>query len=158
MRCKISDCFNCPFPDCINDKIPPERTPEQKKKDHEKLMQRKQWCRENGVCTQCMCRPATKGYVTCAGCRRNQSRWARERNHRQGLHLPRVLMDGVDRCKICGKNPPMERQTICQRCYENCINNLPKDNGGMKQKNGFSAANSAYWRESVQKKNTRGTK
>ena len=63
MHCKISDCFNCPYPDCINDAFtsPREFTPEQKKRQCElkkKMLARR---REDGVCIYCGKKPADKG-------------------------------------------------------------------------------------------------
>lgn len=55
MKCKKNDCFNCPYPDCINDYVPPIRkqSKEQIKKKSEKMqLMRKEWA-QKGLCTSC---------------------------------------------------------------------------------------------------------
>ena len=55
MRCRKQDCLSCPYPDCINDYVPPERkaNPEIVRK----AVQRKSAMRKervsSGLCTEC---------------------------------------------------------------------------------------------------------
>ncbi len=66
------DCFNCKFPDCINNNPPsiemPDYWPEEKKvlkreNQRARYMQRK----KDGICTICGIRKATNGLL-CAEC------------------------------------------------------------------------------------------
>ena len=149
MHCKISDCFNCPYPDCINDTFtsPREFTPEQKKRQCElkkKILARR---RENGVCIYCGKKPADKGYKSCTECRIERTKKNREYSRKTERYTPRELMDGVKLCKLCGKRPPVDGRTICEECFKKCLDNLNHADSKEPLNNGFRAAIEAYWRE-----------
>lgn len=155
MRCNKEDCFHCPYPDCINDKPLSEYvySDEQKKHNYERIKERKAECRANGICIQCMIRPASDGYRTCAECREKHRRWARDRNHRLGLHLPRECMDGVTRYKICGQHPPVKGQVVCERCLDRCRQGYAHARAARKNsKNGFERSIDEQWKLSKARK------
>lgn len=151
MKCKRSDCFNCPYPDCINDTFKKKPTEEQYKRHMAQVRayQRKRRLEriEQGLCTECGKNKPTEGYKTCAVCRNFRARRRKENYYKKGDHKPPYLLDGVTLCKKCGKEPPMEGYKVCKRCYESCVANLTKTPSHMKikQNNGFSEAINTYW-------------
>lgn len=139
MHCKISDCFNCPYPDCINDSFYDYKLSDKQKARHNELaLGRLEQRRANGICTYCGKIPADKGYKTCAECRRKLTRHAHAYCRTKKNRTAREIMDGISLCKMCGKRPPIERKKLCEKCYEICVNNLPAERGGKKLNNDFA--------------------
>lgn len=100
MHCKISDCFNCPYPDCINDSFYDYKLSDKQKARHNELaLGRLEQRRANGICTYCGKNPADKGYKTCAECRRKTD-----------AACPRLLQDEEkqNRTGDYGRNKPMQ--------------------------------------------------
>lgn len=145
MKCKRSDCFNCPYPDCINEYFPKERTEEQRKQYWVNRKAKIQECRESGICTVCQHRPADEGYRTCAICRSKRNVRMKKYNHETGRSKPRELFDGVTLCKLCGKNPPADGLKVCEECRRKSIENKHKPIGGHNVANGFAKAQTDYW-------------
>ena len=120
MKCKKSDCFNCPYPDCINDYIPPikKQSPEQiKRRTVEKSLRRKEW-QQKGLCTCCGKKPPREGYKMCHECQTKARKYKEEETRKKDLHKPRVLLDGECLCQKCGKSPPAKPYKLCSRCLE----------------------------------------
>ena len=143
MKCKISDCFNCPYPDCINDKPLPEITAERRERSNRFHAQKEAWCREHGICTRCMHRPATEGHKTCQECRNKIARERTKYNHEVKNRKPKWELDGYQWCARCGKYPPKEGHKICERCYATNVSNLKAH--GKQMHNSFSKAIETYW-------------
>ena len=124
MKCN-RDCFNCPFPDCINDYVK-VNDPEYQKRYYEEHrsqeLERKKKTREdrkaNGLCTYCGKRPLTEGSKAhCIECLIKLRKRSMERNRKKGL-TPKKLFDGIDLCKKCGKEKPVEGYKLCESCLE----------------------------------------
>lgn len=136
MHCKISDCLKCPYPDCINDYVPKELTPEQREKKHirDREWRKKKYAEsiEKGICTKCHKQPVTDGHRTCIYCRIKDKKHQRKRSETEG-RVPRWQMDGITYCRICGKSPLKAGYTICERCYNSATENLNayRRSGGM---------------------------
>ena len=136
MHCKISDCLNCPYPDCINDYVPKELTPEQREKKHirdrEWRKKKRAECIEKSICTKCHKQPVADGQRTCIYCRIKDKSYQRKRSEVEG-RVPRWQMDGITYCRICGKSPLKAGYTICERCYNSATENLNayRRSGGM---------------------------
>lgn len=146
MHCKISDCLKCPYPDCINDYVPKELTPEQREKKH---IRDREWrkkkhaeCIEKSICTICFKRPATKGYKTCSECRTRTSRQRKERYRTATNCTPRFFFDGTNLCSRCGKRPPMEGHKICEHCYSRNKSPFPLKNN---QNKAFRVEIDGFW-------------
>lgn len=103
MECKKNDCFNCPYPDCINDYV--KKTYPRKKQwiahQTEYVSKRAKRRAAEGLCTKCGKRPPRPGYRTCGECAMKSRRASNEHKWRNGT-TPKVLMDGVTLCKKCG--------------------------------------------------------
>lgn len=64
MRCKMSDCFNCLYDDCVNDNVQtytPEQLRNKMDKSNEYSRRRRKEAREKGMCTICWKEKATHG-------------------------------------------------------------------------------------------------
>lgn len=143
MECKKNDCFNCPYPDCINDyvrkyyKPSKERIARQTAKASAVAKKRA----AKGLCTACGKRKARPGYRTCAECAAKSRLASNEHKWRNGT-TPKSLMDGVTLCKKCGKNPPATGYAVCERCLSLCREALDKTptHSGKSPTNGFARA------------------
>lgn len=133
MNCKKKDCFNCPYPDCINDYVKKEydRPAAYIKKQVERQSERIQQRAEAGLCTTCGKRPPRNGYRTCAECQARSRRYANRHNRSIG-RVPESLLDGVSLCKRCGKAPPASGYKLCDRCLESArraLDHTPSHSG-----------------------------
>lgn len=119
MKCKMSDCFNCPYPDCINDDIEPTRQLSDEQKQHRKQYRKAIYHqrKEAGICVVCGKRPPEQGRVSCSRCLQ-KDRKKHEKSREKGGHTPRCLLDGVDLCSRCGKDKPVEGYKLCERCLK----------------------------------------
>ncbi len=143
MECKKNDCFNCPYPDCINDyvrkyyKPSKERIARQTAKASAVAKKRA----AKGLCTACGKRKARPGYRTCSECAAKSRLASNEHKWRNGT-TPKSLMDGVTLCKKCGKNPPATGYAVCERCLSLCRAALDKTptHNGQTPTNGFARA------------------
>lgn len=155
MKCKFSDCFNCPYPDCINDAVNPvvTYTPERLKAQREYSRKRKLRSEAAGLCTRCGKRPASNGYKTCIDCRLYMRRKAEEKHRRNG-HLPRSMLDGDELCAVCGKNPPIKPYKVCEHCLKNCRKNIALSAPRMQEKyqNSFRKNIEIQWLDKNKKK------
>lgn len=93
MRKKICDmdCFNCPYPDCINNSpsyseksLYKNRSEESKRQQREYNRQRSAMLKAAGLCTCCGQRPAWDGHRECMECYLRHSRRAKERYAERG--------------------------------------------------------------------------
>lgn len=100
MICKKADCFTCPYQDCINDYVPPlvQQSEERKKQLRDRSKARYQERKAAGLCVRCGKYPPEAGKVRCWNCLKKDAR-----NHRDPAAIPRILFDGVERCKNCGR-------------------------------------------------------
>lgn len=143
MECKKNDCFNCPYPDCINDYV--KKTYPRKKQwiahQTEYVSKRAKRRAAEGLCTKCGKRPPRPEYRTCGECAMKSRRASNEHKWRNGT-TPKVLMDGVTLCKKCGKNPPVTGYAVCERCLALCRKALDKtpSHNGKAPDNGFARA------------------
>lgn len=147
MKCKVSDCFNCPYPDCINDYVPKpwQPTEEWRKQNNEQRRLLYQSRKENGVCVICGKCPPEQGRVRCSECLQ-EDRKKHEKSNRKKGRTPRQLMNGVDLCKQCGKAKPVEGYKMCERCLEKARERIPIMLSHKKGKNAFEKGNDAYWK------------
>lgn len=149
MRCKKTDCFTCPYPDCINENPDPIRIYTGQLQRMNNLAKKRRKARaESGMCTWCGKRTASDGRKTCPECREKLRRYKEVQTRKKGI-LPRVLLDGVDLCQKCGKAPPVDSYKLCQRCLDNARAHLdltPTHNH--KRPAGyFNEAHEIYWSE-----------
>ena len=124
MKCN-KDCFNCPYPDCINDYVK-INDPEYQKRYYEehrsqelerKIQQRKKR-KAKGLCTTCGKRPLTEGSKAhCVECLIKLRERSLKRNRRQNM-TSKALFDGIDLCKKCGKDKPVIGYKLCESCLE----------------------------------------
>lgn len=133
MKCKWSDCFTCPYPDCINDYVPPTRkaSPEQIKKNTQRMSLLRKERANNGLCTQCGKKPPREGYKMCKECQVKYARYKEKENRKKGV-IPKSLLDGIYLCQKCGKYPPVEPYKLCEGCLESNRKHLdltPTHNG-----------------------------
>lgn len=150
MRCKPSDCFTCPYPDCINDEEPRvwAPTPEQREEHNAKIRARRAERRASGLCTACGKRPPDDGYHSCMECR---LRWRRDKakeNRKKGI-LPKHMMNGVDLCQKCGKAPPVEPYKLCERCLASNRAHLAKapTHNHQRPVGWYNEVDELFWRE-----------
>lgn len=134
MNCKKNDCFNCPYPDCINDYVKKQykRSPECIRKIAAYNKKRADQWETSGLCKSCGKRPPRQGYKLCAECQAKSRKRSNEHNHNIRGQLPQVLLDGVSRCKRCGKAPPSAGYKLCERCLESArraLDTAPSHNG-----------------------------
>lgn len=119
MNCKKNDCFNCPWPDCINDYVKKQykRSADYTRRAVARRTEKIEANAAAGLCTTCGKRPPRTGFRTCAECQTRSRKYANRHNHSKG-QLPETLLDGVSRCKRCGKAPPASGYKLCERCLE----------------------------------------
>lgn len=123
MKCKKTDCFTCPYPECRNDYVNPvyQPTEEARAKVRERKMARYQERKAAGLCVRCGKRPPQDGRVRCWQCLRNDAASHRALARNAGA-LPRDLFDGVQRCKTCGKEGVIPGHKLCRSCYDkSCV-------------------------------------
>lgn len=148
MRCKWSDCFTCPYPDCINDYVPPIRkaSPEQIKRRTQKKSLLIKERESSGLCTQCGKRSPREGYKMCRECQNKAKKYKEKENRKSGI-TPRFMLDGVYLCQKCGKHPPVEPYKLCERCLESNRKHLdltPTHNG-KRVKSDFTNNHEKFW-------------
>lgn len=124
MKCN-KDCFNCPYPDCINNYVKindPEYQKKYYEEHHSQMLEHQKKIREerkaNGLCTVCGKRPLTEGSKAhCVECLLKLRRRSIERNRKKNM-IPKALFDGIVLCKKCGKDKPVEGYKLCENCLE----------------------------------------
>lgn len=150
MRCKKSDCFTCPYPDCINDDEPSVRvyTPEQKERIRYRARARRQRFKDAGLCSWCGKKAPTGGFKMCAECRIKMRRTKEDQNRQKGI-LPRSMLDGVERCQKCGKSPPVDGYKLCERCLAStrAHADLTPTHNHRRPVGWFNDAQEIYWAE-----------
>ena len=124
MRCKVGDCFNCPYPDCINDYVRPYNADYRRKyqEEHreelnEKQRQLRAERKANGICTSCGKRPVQEGKTKCMECLLKLREYSVARNRKKGL-LPRELLNEKGLCVRCSKNKVVDGYKLCETCLE----------------------------------------
>lgn len=151
MRCKASDCFTCPYPDCINPEPLKIRiyTEEEKKKSVESVRNLRKRRKELGQCPYCgvALAPDSK-FKMCLECRIKSNRNRKNWRIRNG-YTPQELLDGVERCKKCGKAPPKPGYKLCERCYNSNVAHAAIGTANSRKKGNphFEAFGNAFWEE-----------
>lgn len=149
MYCKKSDCFDCPYPDCINDYVQPTQPLTEKTKEYlrKKGKERRQAFRELGLCTSCGKRKPLPGHVRCGECNAYNRRKKKEYRLRDGK-LTIEMLDGVTRCRKCGKAPPEIGYRLCKACLAKARKALDKapTHSGKEFHSGFTEVHEAWWR------------
>lgn len=122
----ISECLNCPYPDCINDyvkktyELSSEKYEIHKNKTNERQKQKRKEARENGFCTICFNNKATHGRF-CYRCYLRQRRYQRnklEKKKINGNHKNnREIWESKGLCVTCG-GKRLEGKMVCPECYE----------------------------------------
>lgn len=138
MICKKADCFTCPYPDCINDYVPPflPLTEERKEQIRARGKARYQERKATGVCTRCGKRPPSGGKTKCWECLGKDAR-----AHRDPEAIPRILFDGVTRCRTCGKPELEPGKKICPGCYRTVCRTLIDAREARRKKHFWDAEN-----------------
>lgn len=153
MRCKKSDCFSCPYPDCINDYVKPTRrlSAESARRKIEKRSALIAERRASGVCTSCGGKITDTRFRMCAACREKARRYKEQELREKGVK-PRELLDGVTLCQKCGKFPPKEPFKLCERCYESSMEHLAKTptHNGKKPDTFFARFNEVFYADQKQ--------
>ena len=151
MQCD-KDCFNCKFPDCVNDYIKPYNAEYRKKyhienreKENERNSQRKAENVSKGMCRDCGRPIAQNSKCYCLGCLSKVRKRSAEYRKKKG-QLPKTLFDGVKLCKLCGKGKPAEGYKVCQRCLENNRTNIRKAH---ENRNFDPLTNSFIWEQEI---------
>lgn len=117
MRCKASDCFRCPYPDCINPSPlrVQVRTREQQDRINARAREKRAALKAAGLCSTCGRPRDNPRWLLCGYCR-GKRRLGQEQTNRKRGHLPRCLLDGIDRCSHCGRAAPATGQKLCEKC------------------------------------------
>lgn len=144
LNCKREDCFQCPYPDCINDYVKKEypRSKEYRAHQIEWYRQRSKRWESEGLCSVCGARPPRPGFKSCLECALKRRRYANKSHWKYGT-VPKVLMDGISLCKKCGKAPPADGYKVCERCLDGCrraLENVPSHKGIALESSGFVRA------------------
>lgn len=125
MQCKMSDCFKCPYDDCINDHVrifTPEQLKRKKEYMREHKKKRRDEARANGICTECFKKEATHG-VLCYECWLRQRKYDRTRMEKH--HGKKEFWRENGLCYLCG-NPLMEGHKVCEKHYKMRMENFRK--------------------------------
>lgn len=152
MKCN-QDCFNCPYPDCINDYIKPydaEYHKQYRAEHRDKVNERKRQLRAerkaNGICTDCGQRPIAQGSETrCTECLLKLRKRSIEKRRKDGS-LPRELFDGVNLCQKCGKDKPVGGYKLCENCLKKSRESIALGRS-MRQEEIFRKMIDGFWKE-----------
>lgn len=148
MICKKADCFTCPYPDCINDYVPPLPPLSEKRKEQIRARgkARYQERKAAGLCARCGKHPPEPGKVSCWSCLKKDAR-----NHRAPEAIPKILFDGVLRCRTCGKQELEPGKKICPGCYKTVCRTLIDARAARKQEHVWDAENKLIFRTKEEK-------
>lgn len=148
MKCRAKDCFQCPYPDCINDFVPKSRknSPETIAKRIQKKSALIKERQSLGLCTSCGKEKPRDGYKMCFLCRYKARKYKESESRKNGL-TPRFMMDGIHLCQKCGKSAPVHPYKLCSRCLESNRRHLDKTptHNGKRQVGLFCESNEIYW-------------
>ena len=124
MKCN-KDCFNCPFPDCINDYVKPYDAEYHKRywaEHSEEINKKRKLLHEerkaNGICVCCGKRQISKNSTyQCTECMlKDRTRHIKRYKANGGSTHETFEMMGL--CKKCGKEKPVEGYKLCKSCLE----------------------------------------
>lgn len=146
MRCKASDCFTCPYPDCINPEPVPLRTREQQDRENSRARERREAYKAAGLCTTCGRPRDNPRWLACGRCR-GKRRMSQEQDNRKRGHLPKSLLDGVERCAHCGRAAPAEGYQLCRKCLADARSALARtrNHAGKGCTTPFAQGVDAFW-------------
>lgn len=99
---------------------------------------------ELGVCPKCLKQKEDDGYVHCSACRAKIRKSDTKYRQKKGV-LPRCLLDGIDRCAICGREEVVDGHKVCSRCLENCRKSLKKASNTPREANYFEKSIRNYF-------------
>lgn len=141
----LQACLNCKRPDCTLNYVRPPQvlTPEQRENQKLKRSALRQYRRDNRLCLTCGKPLGGSSFQTCVECRIRDNRRHRKFYRAHG-RLPRELLDGDERCGICGKPKEDNGHKCCDRCYAVVCKNIQHARPFIKE-NAFKRANDAYW-------------
>lgn len=145
----VKQCLSCPYEDCINDNVKPERDwkkPEYLAANKRRIAKRKAEWKAQGLCSTCGKRKPQEGFRTCDVCREYYRRKGKEYNRAKGI-LPKELLDGVERCYKCGALLNGNGSKMCERCLKQALKALsvtPAWNG-KRPDTYFAKGNELYW-------------
>lgn len=127
MVCKPGACFNCPYPDCINDSVyDAEYHRKWWEKHREEMNARKRQVRTernmNGLCRYCEKPLAPNSKTMCVEHLLVERKRAAEKRRRKGV-TPRVLF-GVTVCHLCGSDLNEGNNKLCESCLAKARNNM----------------------------------
>lgn len=95
-----------------------------KEKIKQKAVIKRDYWRENGMCTHCgKILPPNYKYLHCTVCRAKKRNAQRKRRISQGVNYPR---GGNGICWQCNKKLAMEGKKLCQDCYSKRIISINK--------------------------------
>lgn len=107
------------------------------------LKERREANRANGICVVCGRHPAKPGRTMCDLClSKSRARQAKDR-HARGA-MPRVLMDGIDRCTRCGASKEDNGHKVCDKCYPILRNAMLNARSQRTEKNYFEQVHRYY--------------
>lgn len=126
MICKHDDCFTCPYPDCINDYVPPLvlTTEERKKQIRDRGKARYQERKDAGLCVECGDRPPATGKVRCNDCLRRNRNNARRSWQSRYRTMPKEMWGYLGLCTTCGKHPQEDGRKVCKECLAKSAESL----------------------------------
>lgn len=121
--------------------------PENKAKKEERRKELHQQRIENKECVVCGRKLKTyETTLTCGVCLAKRRKTNKKYRDKKGIP-PRVLFDGIDRCKKCGKEEVVAGYKVCNKCLTQCRKALEtvQNRGGKNQKNWFYAEHKGWW-------------
>lgn len=118
MPCDM-DCFNCKYPDCINDVVNETRTLTRAQKDrrNERLKERYYEDKAKGMCVRCHVRPAQKNRVFCVECWLKENRYYKNSKRHNVAVNHQQYWDYNNLCHFCGK-PVVPGKKTCPEHYK----------------------------------------
>lgn len=121
------DCFNCIYPDCINDYVKPQQTWNEIKVKHrqrnkENCKRRYDHLKKNGLCVDCGKRKATNG-IFCLDC------YAKRKRNRKYATIPKwIEWQEKGLCRFCG-GESVQGKRVCEKHYKMMLEIAKKKKG-----------------------------
>lgn len=142
----IQACLNCKRPDCTRDYVrPPQNlTIEQLEREKARYALRRQYRRDHRLCLTCGKPLSSSQFLTCVECRIRDNR-RHKKFYMEHDRLPRELLDGVERCGVCGRPKEDNDHKCCDRCYAALCKNIQHARAFRKENGAFKRANGAFW-------------
>lgn len=84
MNCKATDCFNCPYPDCINPAPLRVLTQEQKDRINARAREKRAAYKAAGLCAMCGRQRDNPRWLLCGYCRARRRLAAKKSRQNRG--------------------------------------------------------------------------